>query len=117
MYTIELQDLKFYCYHGVFPEEKLLGNNFIVNACIEFDFDEKITELDQTLNYQTLYEAITKRMQQPTPLLETIAYDLLYIIKDIHQNIYSVAITIAKLQPPISCFEGQVKVSFKKVFK
>lgn len=115
MLTIHLHKLLFHSFHGVYEEEQLLGNEFEVNADIELDTNEQLTKLRQTVNYVTVYEVIKKRMQQSTPLLETVAQELAQLIHKIDDRIKSVSITIKKLSPPIENFQGEVGVSYKTV--
>ena len=39
---IELRGLAFYAYHGVLPEERQRGNNFVVDLTIEADISKAI---------------------------------------------------------------------------
>ena len=116
MLTIHLHKLLFHSFHGVYEEEQLLGNDFEVNADIVLDTNEQLTKLRQTVNYVTVYEMIKHRMQQPTPLLETVAQELNQAIHKIDDRIKSVNITIKKLSPPIENFQGEVGVSYKTAF-
>ena len=113
MLTIHLHKLLFYSYHGFFEEEQVLGNEFEVNADIVVDTTDQITSLRQTVDYVTIYNIIKQRMQQSTPLLETVAQELTRAIHKIDERIKSVSITIKKSSPPIENFQGIVGVSFK----
>ena len=118
MLTIHLHKLLFYSFHGIYKEEQVLGNEFEVSADIEVDNQEqKITTIRQTVNYVTIYDVIKKRMQQSTPLLETVAQELTHAIHQIDERIKTVSVTIKKLSPPIENFQGTVGVSYKSVFK
>jgi len=116
MLTIHLHKLLFHSYHGVFEEEKILGNEFEVNADIEMDCSEQITNLSQTINYVAVYSCIKQRMQLPTPLLETVAQDLIEAIHQMDEKISSISINIKKTAPPIENFQGSVGVSCKTAF-
>ena len=50
---IILEDIKIYAFHGVLPEEALIGNNYIINAELHADLEEasKSDNLDDTINY------------------------------------------------------------------
>ncbi len=114
--TIHLHNLKFFSYHGIHEEEKILGTEFEVDIEVDINQTERIDSIHQTLNYVEVYEMVKKRMAIATPLLETIAEDLL---KEIHQSstlIKSIAIAIKKINPPIENFVGSVGVSLKKCF-
>ncbi len=85
MITIHLYNLKFYSFHGVHEEEKLLGNEYEVNADVRFHEDQGgIHSLSQTINYAEVFEIIKKRMHIPThthglPRVMKAAYSSLYI--------------------------------------
>ena len=112
---ISLNKLLFVGYHGLYPEEKKLGNNYSVE--IDIDFTPKqgvIDQLDQTIDYVHVYAIVKKWMEIPTPLLETlvgkIADDIL-----LSQHLAStVFVKITKLHLPISSFEGNVSVKIEK---
>lgn len=116
MFTIHLHKLLFHSFHGLFEEEKLLGNQFEVDVDIEVDGSEKITKIGQTVNYVAVYNCIKQRMELPTLLLETVAQDLIDAIHQMDKKISSVSITIKKTAPPIENFQGTVGVSCKTTF-
>lgn len=116
MLTIHLHSLIFHSFHGMFKEEKVLGNDFEVNVDISIEAMEKINRLYQTVDYVALHAIIKEVMDIPTALLETIVQDLSEKIQLFDKKIKSVTINIRKLNPPISNFEGTVGISYSKVF-
>jgi 7,8-dihydroneopterin aldolase/epimerase/oxygenase len=116
VFTIQLTNLQFFCFHGVYEEERLLGGEFVVDAHIDFTASGTITSLDQTVDYCKIYECIKQRMQQPTALLETVAQDLATAIGAVDDRICSVHISIKKVNPPIQQFTGSIAVCYKKAF-
>lgn len=116
MFTIHLHNLRFFAQHGMYREEKLLGNEFEVNASVTIAAEEKIGHIAQTINYVIIYEMIKKRMAIPTPLLETLAQELVEEIYQHDKRIGSISISIRKLNPPIENFSGSVGISLVKHF-
>ncbi len=116
MFTIHLANLKFFSFHGLYEEERILGNNYEVNVDVTFAEKELITTLDQTIDYVKVYNIIMQRMGIPTALLETVAQDLAQNIFDVDNRITSINISIKKINPPIAAFKGNLGVSFKKDF-
>ena len=116
MFTIELYDLKFYSFHGFHDEERVIGNEYQVNVSVMIKPVEKISSIQQTVNYVTIYEAIKKRMQIPSLLLETLVEEMTEQIKTLDTNIKSINISIRKMHPPIKGIEGSVGVEYKKEF-
>ena len=114
MFTISLNNLQFHSFHGVYEEEKLLGNLYEVNIELTVDGKELVTELDQTVNYESVYEITAQRMMVPTPLLETVAQDLAGLIYAADKRTMSVKVNIQKKHPPVATIQGVVGVTYKK---
>lgn len=116
MFTISLHNLIFHSFHGVHEEENLLGNTFVVNISLSLEAGEKVTALDQTVNYASVYTLVQKRMSLATPLLETLVQDLVDKIHEFDRRIRSVTVSVEKKNPPIPNIGGTVSVSLKKDF-
>ena len=116
MFTIHLKKLKFFAHHGLHEEERILGNNFVVNVSLSFAVEEKITALQQTINYATIYEIIKQRMAIPTALLETLAQDLAQTIYESDDRIKSITVSVDKKNPPMPNIQGSVGITYKKDF-
>jgi dihydroneopterin aldolase len=112
---ISLNKLLFVGYHGLYPEEKKLGNNYSVE--IDIDFNPKqsiIDQLDQTIDYVHVYAIVKKWMEIPTPLLETLVGKIADDILSSQALANKVFVKITKLHLPISSFEGNVSVKIEK---
>ena len=115
--TIELRQLRFFAYHGLFPGENRVGTDFEVDLSASYDNPKStINKLTDTINYVRLYEIVKKRMAVPTNLLETIAMEIAETIKQEFSAVNNIEISIYKLNPPIEDFQGQVGIRFKKDF-
>ncbi|MEO6188131.1 MAG: dihydroneopterin aldolase [Ginsengibacter sp.] len=117
MIKVQLHELKFHAFHGIFEEEKILGNDYVVNASAEFhEAESVITSIHHTINYVEIYRIIKIRMEEPTPLLETL---LMQIGNDIYKTFpeaRSIHISIQKMHPPIEGMEGSAIVSYHKEY-
>jgi dihydroneopterin aldolase len=112
--TIHLHNLLFHAYHGLYAEEKLLGNDFEVNISIKhLPVKEKIISLEQTINYVAVHHLVKERMKMPTPLLETLAQEICESILEKFTLAEEVFFSIKKLNPPIINFQGSVGISFE----
>ena len=115
--TISLNNVRFRAYHGLHPEERQKGNDFVVN--MEVSYAPKsgvIISLDDTIDYATLFEIINTTMQKPVDLLETIAQT---IVNNVHQqfpHVKEATVSIEKLNPPIDKFSGTAAVKYSKKF-
>ena len=114
--VIQLHQLKFHAYHGVYREEQISGNEFQLDIDVEINLGQRVTDLASTLDYVSIYEVVQQRMLVPTALLETLVYDLAEAIHQKDDRIQSVNISIKKINPPIKNFNGTVGVTYKKVF-
>jgi dihydroneopterin aldolase len=113
--TIQLNDVQFYGYHGLYEEEKKLGNTFIVNLAIHFTPPvSKVTAIHETIDYVQVYELVKVRMQTPTPLLETIAEDIATIIFEQFLIAQKVFVQITKTKVYIPTLNGNMSVSLSK---
>jgi dihydroneopterin aldolase len=84
MITIELNDLEFYAYHGVYEEEKEKGNTFHVNLSVTGTFDQAIIDdnLDGTIDYEELFALVQQEMEVPSNLLEHVVGRIRTAIKE-----------------------------------
>jgi 7,8-dihydroneopterin aldolase/epimerase/oxygenase len=113
--TIELKNLYFFAHHGLYAEEKKIGNEFEVNLFVAYTPGAGIiTDIAETINYAMLYELLKTEMQKPRELLETAAMEIAEHIHSIYPNAKKVEITITKLHPPIAKFTGSVGVKYCK---
>jgi dihydroneopterin aldolase len=112
---ISLNKLLFVGYHGLYPEEKKLGNNYSVEIDIDFTPNQGvIDQLDQTIDYVHVYAIVKKWMEIPTPLLETLVGKIADDILSSQTLANKVFVKITKLHLPIPSFEGNVSVKIEK---
>ena len=114
--NIILNEMKFYSYHGVMPQENTVGAEYKVSLNIETDFNEAAMtdNLDGTINYAEIHEAVKKEMSVPSKLLEHLAYRISKRLFDDFTAIKSIEITIFKENPPMGadCKEIGIKVKY-----
>lgn len=117
MVRVQLHNLLFKAFHGIHDEEKVLGNDYSVDASLEFhESDEVIEHIHQTIDYATVYSLIKNRMSIPTPLLETIVMKAGIDIHEKFPGLKSITISIKKLHPPIEGMQGFAEVCWHKEF-
>lgn len=115
--TIELKQLRFFAYHGLYPEEKKTGNEFEINISVtRVAKTSVITDLSETLNYAELYELVLNEMKKPRALLETLAMELVQLINLSFEGVKKVEIEVFKLHLPIKRFSGTAGVKYSKSF-
>ena len=112
---ISLDKLVFFGYHGLYAEEKKLGNTYIVDVLIDFTAKKSIIDnLEQTIDYVQVYSLIKKWMSIPTPLLETLVGNMADNILKEQLLAEKVMVKITKQHLPIAEFEGTASVSIEK---
>ena len=115
--TIELKDIHFFAYHGLYAEEQKTGNEFKVTLSVVYTPSSNvITSLHSIVNYSHLYRLLKTEMQKPRGLLETFVMELAEVIYSSFPFIKKVEVSITKLQPPIAGFTGNVGVRFIKEY-
>ena len=100
---IFLENIKIYAYHGVLPEEKIIGTYYIVNVEVHADLWKAVGTdgLKDTINYAKLNEIIHEQMEIPSELMEHVAGRILKNIKVTFPQISFVKIRITKTSPPM----------------
>lgn len=107
-----LNNVRFHARHGVMPQERVTGGEFVVNIRAGYSV-EKAMESDNvgdTLNYALLYDIIAEEMQKPSCLLENVAYRIGKNVFERIPLVESIDITVAKLNPPMSGDIGHAAV-------
>ncbi len=105
---IELEEMEFYAYHGCFSEEQVVGNRFIVNISIGVDVEipSKSDNIQNALNYVSVYEITKKEIQQNSHLLEHLTERILNAIHTKFDYVDWVRVKVSKMNPPMG---GQMK--------
>ena len=112
MLTISVHGISLHAKVGLYPEEKITGNNFEIDVDVKVDTNK--TENFPFIDYSIINEIVHDAFQNSGDLLEE-------FVKHIHQTIKSkfpeailVKVIIRKLNPPMDgdvkyaqvCFEG-----------
>src|SRR6476620_4623765 len=114
-FTIQLHDLHFFAGHGVYEEERSVGNEFELNISMEIEApDEVLTNIHDTINYASVYEITKQVFSVQKPLLETLAMEVAAAIKKEFPLLQHIRVEIIKLHPPITGFSGSVSVTYNK---
>lgn len=111
-FEINLNNLHFYSYHGVFEEEKKRGGEFIVDVSVSIPFRKEIEtdQLSATVSYADIYDLVKEEMQTSRDLLEKVAYEIAKGIKNKFPQIESGKIRVEKVNPPIPGMLGSASV-------
>ena len=112
-FEIVLNDLRFYAFHGVYEEERLKGNDFLVNLSVFIPVVAGIQddELANTVSYADLFEIVKEEMVNPCNLLETLALKIARRIRKTFPEVVRGRVSIEKKRPPITGMEGSASVA------
>ena len=113
MGRVELVDMEFFAHHGCFEQERIIGNKFIVNLWVDCTCTKasQTDDINDALNYQTLYDIVKKEMAQPSHLLEHVAGRILKQVKEQFPHIAAAQVKIDKLNPPLGGKVGSSRVT------
>ena len=116
MGVIEIEGMEFFAYHGHFAVEQVVGNRFIVNVTLGTDCAKAaITDnLEDTLNYQIVYQVVSEEMKIKSRLLEHVAGRILDRLYEKFGDIINAKIKISKLNPPMGGQIEKVSVTLER---
>ncbi len=108
MGIIEIEGMEFYAYHGHYEEEQIVGNRFLIDLKIETNCKKasKTDDINDAVNYQTVYKIIKEQMQIKSHLLENIAQRILDALYEKVEGIDRATIKLSKMNPPMG---GKIK--------
>ena len=100
--TIQLSGMHFYAYHGYYESERMMGNYFVLNVSLQVDtFDSAKAGIDDTINYEGLYQLCHQRMQKTELLLETVVFKLIEDIKSSYPQLIRGHVSLEKIGPQL----------------
>ncbi|MCT8136396.1 dihydroneopterin aldolase [Anaerobacillus sp. CMMVII] len=105
MDKIFLQQLEFYGYHGVFPEETKLGQRFIVDLILETNLRDagKSDDLTKTINYGDVFNTVKEIVEGPPyKLVEAVAEKIAEAVLNEFALVNTCTIKMIKPNPPIA---------------
>lgn len=111
--TVAIENAEFFAYHGYYEEERRAGNTFIVDCEVEVkSFDSTDDNINDTVNYESLYMICKEEMNNTQKLLETVAFNIIDRIKnDLNHNTGG-KVKISKLSPQLG---GKVEKAVVKM--
>ena len=116
---IRLEGLSFRGFHGVYPEEQVNGNDFLVDVEMHVDVSSaaKSDQLHDTVDYAYVYALIQKVMEERRNLLEFLANRIAEVILVNNPSLRKISVTVSKLHPAIggACARTAVTISKEQV--
>ena len=108
--------MKFHAYHGCLDFEKRDGNTFLVNLILELNTEkaEISDKLEDTLNYQEVYDVVKHEMEIPSNLIEHAARRIFDALIENFPQILHLNLRLSKLNPPLGGDVESVSVVMRK---
>ena len=100
---IYLRNVRFHAFHGVLPQEGIVGNDYLVNLVLDYDFSSAMQtdDLQGTLNYAEVYQKVREEMAVPSKLLEHVAGRIAHRLFSDFPEIQKLQLSITKVNPPM----------------
>lgn len=108
MALISIEGMRFRAFHGLYPEEQILGNDFLLDVWIDTDIskasvveDDHTVKMENSVNYETIYDICNIEMRQPHKLLETLVESIIFSFKYQFPRMNEARLRVRKLNPPV----------------
>jgi dihydroneopterin aldolase len=101
---ILLEGMRFYAYHGVNPEERVLGQRFTVDVALAVDLRRagERDDLADTVSYSAVYKLVRGIVEgEPRNLIEAVAESIAARILANHPPVARVTVTVRKPEAPL----------------
>ena len=116
MYRVQLHNLIFFAFHGLYEEEKILGSQFQVSLEVSISDHTEFENIEDTINYVSLFEIVKTKMNQRFDLLETLAESIIQEVYNKDKRVDEITISINKKNPPIKGINGNVGIALQRKF-
>ena len=109
---IRMEGMKFYAFHGVLPQENLVGAYFYIDLKLKTDFSQaaQTDDLSETVSYADIYQSVKEEMQIPSKLLEHVCQRIAQRIFNDFPTIEELDIKLFKENPPMGAQAERVGV-------
>ena len=117
MDRILIKGLKIYGYHGVNPEEKRDGQNFVLDLTAELDLSRacRTDDLNDTVSYAKIIKTVTAAFnEEKFDLIERAAQHTADRVLAAFDRIRAVEVTLKKPEAPIRADFDWVAVSIRR---
>lgn len=100
---ITLDNLRLYAYHGVSPQEQLVGNEYHLYLRLRVDIRPAAASdnVADTVNYAEVVQTLRDEMSRPSRLLEHVALRLARRLFSEFPSVESLRLKLGKRNPPM----------------
>ena len=109
---ILLEKMRFHAFHGVMPEETIVGGEYEVSIALDTDFSKAMEtdDLEGTINYAIVFDLVRQEMHIPSKLIEHVAGRIMKSVKQNFPQIEAIEVRVSKLNPPVNGDMAQATV-------
>ena len=114
MGQIQITNMRFYTYNGVFSEEKTLGQQISIDAVVHYDIENKVKDddLTTTISYATIYEIIREFVTHHNfNLMESVANGALNLLLEKLPMAEKIQLSVKKYSVPIAGVFGDIIIT------
>lgn len=115
-FTIEINGMRVYAFHGVTAQERKVGNMFEVTVHADYAVDgcDAVTdELSDTVNYADIAAIINSEMTVASNLLEHVADRIRKALCSRFPTVTGGMVRVAKLTPPLGVQVSSAAVTLR----
>lgn len=101
---IHIDKLRVHARHGVLPQERTVGADFLVTLTADVEVAQEAflhDSLEGTVNYADLVGVIRREMSVPSALLEHVAHRVASALLADFPRLHHVSLRVDKVAPPI----------------
>lgn len=100
---ILLKEIRCYAYHGVAPQENLIGNEYIIDLKLKVDISKaaQTDEVADTVNYAEVHQVIMAEMAVPSKLLEHVGERIIEKLFQQFPALEEIELHLSKRNPPM----------------
>jgi dihydroneopterin aldolase len=112
-----LKRMVFYGYHGVYPEENKLGQQFIVDLDLRLDLSKasQSDDVNDTVNYAEIHGLVKEIVQgAPVKLIEALAANIARAVLGTYTSIIEATVSVTKPHPPFDITFDGVTVELRR---
>ncbi|MBP3228297.1 MAG: dihydroneopterin aldolase [Bacteroidaceae bacterium] len=102
--SVKIRKMKFFAYHGAYPEERQKGGSYTVTLELELA-GTRAAESDQltdTVDYAEVYDLVRQTMVVPSNIIEHVAARIAQTVLDAFPLVKAVTVKLVKDNPPIT---------------
>ncbi len=103
MSQVFLKEVRLFAYHGVLPQERIVGAYYTINVSVETDFSwaMETDELEGTISYADVCEVVKREMAIPSLLLEHVGGRICKSLFEHFPTATAIHLEIIKENPPM----------------